>query len=163
MRNLFDIVNVVIVNDHEMTTTFIDRLMQFDDFIDLNLVEHIDDWSLYDLRSKKTNDLRQLYDKLKAKSFINVNFEVYFKDENMSKRYHFSNDERIASLWVIFNVGWAIVHKDDFDVKAAKAKGAIYNSKGLHDYDYEHSLMRAIFVARGPTFLHKSNNRLESF
>lgn len=43
MRNLFDIVNVVIVNDHEMTTTFIDRLMQFDDFIDLNLVEHIDD------------------------------------------------------------------------------------------------------------------------
>ena len=163
MRNLSDIVNVVIVSDHGMATTSTDRLVQLDDLIDLNLVEHIDGWPLYGLRPNRTDDLRQLYDKLKAESLTNANYEVYLRDEDMPERYHFSNNERIAPLWVIPNTGWAIVHKEDFDVKAAKAKGAVYNPKGLHGYDHEHPLMRAIFVARGPAFPHEPNSRLEPF
>ena len=163
MRNLSDIVNVVVVSDHGMATTSTDRLVQLDDLIDLDLVEHIDGWPLYGLRPKRTDDLRQLYDKLKAESLTNANYEVYLRDEDMPERYHFSNNERIAPLWVIPSTGWAIVHKEDFDVKAAKAKGAVYNPKGLHGYDHEHPLMRAIFVARGPAFPHQPNSRLEPF
>lgn len=161
-RNLTSLVNVVVVSDHGMATTSTDRLIQLDDLIDLDLVEHIDGWPLYGLRPKDPIDLRGLYDRLLVESQSSGNFEVYLK-EDMPERYHFSNNERIAPLWVIPNTGWAIVHKEDFDVKKAKAKGETYNPKGLHGYDHEHPLMRAIFVARGPAFPHKPNSKLENF
>ena len=161
-RNLTSLVNVVVVSDHGMATTSTDRLIQLDDLIDLNLVEHIDGWPLYGLRPKDPIDLRGLYDRLLVESQSSGNFEVYLK-ENMPERYHFSENDRIAPLWVIPNTGWAIVHKEDFDVKEAKAKGETYHPKGLHGYDHEHPLMRAIFVARGPAFPHQPNSRVENF
>ncbi|KAG7008905.1 hypothetical protein G7Y79_00004g014890 [Physcia stellaris] len=162
-RNLSQIVNIVVVSDHGMATTSVDRLIQLDNLIDLNLVEHIDGWPLYGLRPKNSIDLQPLYEKLREESATNPNFEVYLRDENMPERYHFSKNDRIAPLWVIPKTGWAIVHKEDFDVKAAKANGEIYHPKGLHGYDHEHPLMRAIFVARGPAFPHKPNSKLAPF
>ena len=162
-RNLANIVNVVVVSDHGMATTSVDRCIQLDDLIDLDLVEHIDGWPLYGLRPKDPIDLRGLYDRLLVESQASGNFEVYLRDENMPDRYHFSKNDRIAPLWVVPKTGWAIVHKEDFDVEAAKAKGEEYNPKGLHGYDHENPLMRAIFVARGPAFPHKPNSRLETF
>lgn len=162
-RNLSNIVNVVVVSDHGMATTSVDRLIQLDDLIDLDLIDHIDGWPLYGLRPKDSKDLRPLYETLKAESLTDTNFDVYLRDENMPERYHFSNNDRIAPLWVIPKTGWAIVHKEDFDIKEAKAKGQDYSPKGLHGYDHEHPLMRAIFVARGPAFPHEPNSELEPF
>jgi hypothetical protein len=59
--------------------------------------------------------------------------------------------------------GWAIVTKEEFDVADAKQKGLVYHPRGLHGYDHEHPLMRAIFVARGPAFPHEGNSRVEPF
>ena len=162
-RNLTGIVNVVIVSDHGMATTSTDRLVQLDDLIDLDLVEHIDGWPLYGLRPKDPIDLRGLYDRLNVEAMRNPNFDVYLRDEDMPERFHFSNNERIAPLWVIPKAGWAIVHKEDFDVEEARATGKTYHPKGLHGYDHEHPLMRAIFIARGPSFPHKPNSRLDTF
>lgn len=162
-RNLTKIVNIVVVSDHGMATTSVDRLIQLDDLIDLEMVEHMDGWPLYGLRPKNPSDLQGLYDTLLAESVQNPNFDVYLRDKNMPIRYHFSNNERIAPLWVVPKTGWAIVHKEDFDVKEAKSKGETYHPKGLHGYDHEHPLMRAIFVARGPAFPHKPNSQLEIF
>ena len=162
-RNLTEIVNVVVVSDHGMATTSTDRCIQLDDLIDLNLVEHIDGWPLYGLRPKDPIDTRGLYDRLLVESQNIGTFDVYLRDENMPAKYHFSNNDRIAPLWVVPKTGYAIVHKEDFDVKAAKAKGETYHPKGLHGYDHEHPLMRAIFVARGPAFPHKPNSRLKHF
>ena len=162
-RNLTDVVNVVVVSDHGMATTSIDRLIQLDDLIDTNLVEHIDGWPLYGLRPKNPVDLRGLYDRLNIEAMRSPNFDVYLRDEDMPERFHFTNNQRIAPLWVIPKAGWAIVQKKDFDVEAAKAKGESYDPKGLHGYDHEHPLMRAIFVARGPAFPHKPNSRLDVF
>lgn len=162
-RNLTKIINIVVVSDHGMATTSTDRLIQLDDLIDLDLVEHMDGWPLYGLRPKDPSDLQPLYNEVAAASKNNPNFEVYLRDENMPERYHFSKNDRIAPLWIIPKTGWAIVHKDDFDVKAAKAAGQVYHPKGLHGYDHEHPLMRAIFIARGPAFPHQPNSKLEIF
>lgn len=162
-RNLTNLVNVIVVSDHGMATTSTDRCVQLDDLIDLDLVEHMDGWPLYGLRPKNPIDLRGLYDRLLVESQATGNFEVYLRDENMPERYHFSKNDRIAPLWVVPKTGWAIVHKEDFDVKQAKANGEVYHPKGLHGYDHEHPLMRAIFVARGPAFPHTPNSRLEVF
>ncbi|KAI4221151.1 MAG: hypothetical protein L6R36_007103 [Xanthoria steineri] len=161
-RNLTKIVNVVVVSDHGMATTSTDRLIQLDDLIDLDLVDRIDGWPLYGLRPKNPADLQGLYDKLLVEAAHNEHFDVYTK-ETMPQRFHFSNNDRIAPLWVIPKTGWAIVHKEDFDVKAAKAKGETYHPKGLHGYDHEHPLMRSIFIARGPAFPHEPNSQLDVF
>lgn len=162
-RNLTHIVNVVVVSDHGMATTDINRMIQLEDILDTSLIEHMDGWPLYGLRPKNPADLQFLYDTLAAEAALSPGFEVYLRDENMPERYHFSKNERIAPLWMIPKAGWAIVTKDEFDVADAKAKGIVYHPRGLHGYDHEHPLMRAIFVARGPAFPHPPNSRVEPF
>jgi predicted AlkP superfamily pyrophosphatase or phosphodiesterase len=162
-RNLTQVVNVVVVSDHGMATTSTERLIQLDDLIDLNLIEHIDGWPLYGLRPKDPANLQGLYDKLASEAVGNSAFDVYLRDVNMPERYHFSNNQRIAPLWIVPKTGWAIVKKDEFNVQDAKAKELIYHPRGLHGYDHENPLMRAIFVARGPSFPHAPNSRVEVF
>lgn len=162
-RNLTDIVNVVVVSDHGMATTDTDRLIQLEDIIDTSLIEHTDGWPLYGLRPKNPGHLQGLYDVLAAEASTNPNFNVYLRDQNMPERYHFSNNERIAPLWIVPKTGWAIVTKKEFNVAEAKEKGKVYHPRGLHGYDHEHPLMRAIFVARGPAFPHAGNSRVNPF
>ena len=162
-RNLADIVNVVVVSDHGMATTDTTRLIQLEDIIDTSLIEHIDGWPLYGLRPKISGQLILLHDLLISKVYQNPNLDVYLRDFDMPERYHFSNNERIAPLWIVPKTGWAIVTKDEFNVAEGKAKGEIYHPRGLHGYDHEHPLMRAIFVARGPAFPHVGNSKVEPF
>jgi predicted AlkP superfamily pyrophosphatase or phosphodiesterase len=162
-RNLTDVVNVVVVSDHGMATTSIDRLIQLDDLIDMNQIEHTDGWPLYGLRPKDPILLPALYEQLKKPSPMSEYFDVYLRDQDMPERYHFSKNDRIAPLWIIPKTGWAIVTKKDFNIEEAKATGRQYQPKGLHGYDHEHPLMRSIFVARGPAFPHKPNSRIDVF
>ncbi len=162
-RNLTHIVNVVVVSDHGMATTDVSRLIQLEDLVDTNLIEHTDGWPLFGLRPKDPAQLQPMYDALKFKEATNPNIEVYLRDKDMPERYHFSNNERIAPLWIIPKTGWAIVTKKDLDIEDAKAKGIVYHPRGLHGYDHENPLMRAIFIARGPAFPHVGNSRVEPF
>ena len=162
-RNLTHVVNVVIVSDHGMATTSNQRLIQLEDLVDTDLVEHIDGWPLYGLRPKHKSDLRPLYDALREKAKEIDSIEVYLRDENMPERYHFSNNDRIAPLWVVPKAGWAVVTKEEYDVKKGLKAGEVYHPRGLHGYDHEHPLMRAIFVARGPAFPHKPGSRVDVF
>ncbi|KAH8588526.1 alkaline-phosphatase-like protein [Bisporella sp. PMI_857] len=162
-RNLTKIVNVIVVSDHGMATTDTHRLIQLEDIIDTNLIEHTDGWPLYGLRPKDPAHIQGLYDTLAAEAAKNPNYEVYLRDVNMPERYHFSNNERIAPLWIVPKTGWAVVRKEEFNVADAKAKNIQYHPRGLHGYDHEHPLMRAIFIARGPAFPHAGNSRIEPF
>ena len=162
-RNLTDVVNIVVVSDHGMATTSIDRLIQLDDLIDVDQIEHTDGWPLYGLRPKDPAMLPSLYEQLKKPSPMREYFEVYLRDQDMPERYHFSKNNRIAPLWIIPSTGWAIVTRKEFDIEEAKAAGKQYKPKGLHGYDHEHPLMRSIFVARGPAFPHKPNSRVDAF
>ncbi|KAI1378977.1 ectonucleotide pyrophosphatase/phosphodiesterase family member 3 [Hypoxylon crocopeplum] len=162
-RNLTDIVNVIIVSDHGMATTDVSRMIQIEDIVDLEKVEHLDGWPLVGIRPKTPDDLQLLYEQAAEKSKSNTNFDVYLRDKDMPERYHFSNNKRIAPLWIVPKTGWAIVNRDEFDITEAKAKNIVYHPRGLHGYDHEHPLMRAIFVARGPAFPHQPHSKVEVF
>lgn len=165
-RNLTHIVNVVVVSDHGMATTDVSRLIQLEDLIDPSLLKRTDGWPLYGLRplnETSKEHVHELYNQLKERTKSNPNIEVYLRDENMPERYHFSKNDRIAPLWLVPKAGWAIVTKDEFDVEEGKKKGDVYHPRGLHGYDHEHPLMRAIFVARGPAFPHTPGSRMEPF
>jgi predicted AlkP superfamily pyrophosphatase or phosphodiesterase len=162
-RNLTNIVNVIVVSDHGMATTDTTRLLQLEDLVDTSKIEHIDGWPLYGLRPKNPDDLQGLYDGLAEKAKSNPNFEVYLRDVNMPERYHFSKNDRIAPLWIVPKTGWAIASKEEFDVEEAKKENLVYHPRGLHGYDHEHPLMRAIFIARGPAFPHPANSQVDAF
>lgn len=162
-RNLTDIVNVIIVSDHGMATTDINRMIQIEDLVDMDKVEHLDGWPLVGIRPKNPEDLQVLYDQAAEKGKSNPNFDVYLRDENMPERYHFSNNKRIAPLWIVPKTGWAIVDRKEFNIEEAKAKNLVFHPRGLHGYDHEHPLMRAIFVARGPAFPHQPHSKVEVF
>ncbi|KAL6854239.1 Phosphodiest domain-containing protein [Trichoderma novae-zelandiae] len=162
-RNLTHIVNVIVVSDHGMATTDTTRLLQLEDLVDTSKIEHIDGWPLYGLRPKNPADLQGLYDGLAEKAKSNPNFDVYLRDVNMPERYHFSKNDRIAPLWIVPKTGWAIATKEQFDVEDAKANDLVYHPRGLHGYDHEHPLMRAIFIARGPAFPHPANSQVDVF
>lgn len=162
-RNLTHIVNVIVVSDHGMATTDMLRVIQLEDLIDMDKIERNDGWPLVGLRPKNPDDLQGLYDELAIKSKSAPNWDVYLRDVNMPERYHFQNNDRIAPLWIVPRTGWAVVTKDEYDVTASIEKNEQYNPRGLHGYDHEHPLMRAIFVARGPAFPHQPNSKMEPF
>ncbi len=161
-RNLTHIVNVVVVSDHGMATTDRTRLLQLEDLVDTGKIEHTDGWPLMGLRPKSPEDTQSLYDGLKEKAKSTPGIEVYMRDVDMPERYHFSKNERIAPLWIVPKTGWAIVKKDEFDL-ATVADDEVYHPRGLHGYDHEHPLMRAIFIARGPAFPHPANSEMTPF
>jgi len=162
-RNLTHIVNVIVVSDHGMATTDTSRLVQLEDLVDMNKIEHTDGWPLVGLRPKNPDELMEIYDGLIEKTKTNPNIDVYLRDVDMPERWHFSKNDRIAPLWIIPKTGWALVKKSEMDAKAALANGDVYHPRGLHGYDHEHPLMRAIFIARGPAFPHQPNSRVEVF
>ncbi|KAK4162002.1 alkaline-phosphatase-like protein [Cladorrhinum sp. PSN259] len=162
-RHLTSIVNVIVVSDHGMATTDISRLVQLEDLVDISKVEHTDGWPLVGLRPKNPDDLEAIYNKVVEKTKGNPNLEVYLRDVDMPERYHFSKSDRIAPLWIVPKAGWALVKMDEMNLKEAQVKGTVYQPLGLHGYDHEHPLMRAIFVARGPAFPHQPNSEVDVF
>jgi predicted AlkP superfamily pyrophosphatase or phosphodiesterase len=163
VRNLTEIVNMVVVSDHGMATTSTSRLIQLDDIIDLSLVDHIDGWPLRGLRLKNPEkDLPTMYEQLLSESKKSDGFDVYTL-ETMPDRYHFTNNDRIAPLWIVPKTGWGVVERTDFDIAEAQTVGKAFHPMGMHGYDHEHPLMRAIFVARGPAFRHEPNSRVPVF
>lgn len=167
-RNLTNVVNIIVVSDHGMATTSTQRLIQLEDIVDTKLIEHIDGWPLYGLRPYKNDDAHiiEIYNDLFAKSKLakyKDSFDVYLRDKNMPDRWNFRNNDRIAPLWIVPRAGWAIVAKDEWDVAKMKKNDDIYHPRGLHGYDHEDPLMRAIFVARGPAFPHPEGSRVHEF
>lgn len=162
-RHLTNIVNVIVVSDHGMATTDISRLVQLEDLVDITKVEHTDGWPLVGLRPKNPDDLESIHKEVVEKTKDNPNLEVYLRDVDMPERYHFSKNDRIAPLWIVPKAGWALVKMEEMNLKEAQAKGTVYRPLGLHGYDHEHPLMRAIFVARGPAFPHQPNSEVDVF
>lgn len=162
-RNLTEIVNLVVVSDHGMATMSVHRMVQLDDIIDMDLVDHIDGWPLRGLRLKDPDrDLPTMYEQLSKAAQKAGTFDVYTL-ETMPTRYHFSHNPRIAPLWVVPKTGWLVIERDNFDIAAAIEEGREFHPRGIHGFDHEHPLMRAIFVARGPAFPHAPNSRVPVF
>lgn len=166
-RNLSSVVSVVVVSDHGMATTSNTRLIQLEDLVDTALIEHTDGWPLYGLRpyNQSETKLDEIYQGLLSKSQepqYKGKFDVYLR-RTMPERWHFSQNNRIAPLWIVPKAGYAIVQKHEFDLSVALDRGDVYAPAGLHGYDHEHPLMRAIFLAKGPAFPHPEGSSVAPF
>ncbi|KAM0750332.1 Phosphodiest-domain-containing protein [Meredithblackwellia eburnea MCA 4105] len=148
-RNLTEIVDVLFVSDHGMTDTHNERLVFLDDILGeegFAGIEHNEGWPSAGLRFQPHIDTNDMIKRLQAASeSAKGGFKVY-TPETMPERWHFSGHERIAPIYVVPHVGWAISDRHDFHVRM----GGDYVPKGNHGYDNDDPSMHAIFVAHGP-------------
>lgn len=93
-----------------------------------------------------------------------VGFSVY-ESSGFPRRWHFSTGivsegygpegepkygkyrDRLAEVYIVPEAGWSLVTRDNYEDMRHE-----YVYRGLHGYDNDHPLMRALFVAGGPAF-----------
>ncbi|GMM36348.1 nucleotide diphosphatase/phosphodiesterase [Saccharomycopsis crataegensis] len=168
-RNLSDIVNLIIVSDHGMAPTSDDRLIMIDNLIDLGKIQHFDGWPLFGLRPFEENSVEEVYEDLERQYnelSSPPHFQI-FRKEDMPEEWLFGNvdspyDDRIAPIWLVPDVGYAIVME-----KEVADNGGTYKTKGIHGYNNTEVLMRALFLGTGPYFDSKvekyGKNKVEPF
>lgn len=110
-RNLSDIVDIIFVSDHGMTDTSHPEMIYLDDIIGsdgVESIEHIDGWPSMGLRFKDSAPVQQyLTVLLNASEAMPEKFDTYTLG-TMPERYHFSHNERIAPIYVVPKIGYAL-------------------------------------------------------
>ncbi|BGP50447.1 hypothetical protein JCM10450v2_006366 [Rhodotorula kratochvilovae] len=148
-RNLTGIVDVVVVSDHGMADTSMERLIFLDDILGADgfaAITHNEGWPSAGLRfAAGTDDAAMLARLQTAARKEGSGFSCYTQ-ETMPDRWHFAGHERIAPIYCVPDVGWAITNHHELEVVM---KGS-YSVKGNHGYDNDDPSMHAIFVAHGP-------------
>jgi len=142
-RNLTNIVDIVFVSDHGMTDTSHPEMVYLDDILGdaYSTIEHEDGWPSMGLRFRPSANITHNMNVLLAAADANPDKFDVFTHETMPTRYHFSNSERIAPVYVVPKIGYALTNRKEGDVGM---------SKGNHGYDNQEPSMHAIFVAHGP-------------
>ncbi|CBQ72899.1 related to nucleotide diphosphatase [Sporisorium reilianum SRZ2] len=154
-RALHNVVDVIIVSDHGMTTTSNAKLVYLEDLLGSTLhahLEHRDGWPSAGLRFRGTPaEQRQLeqhaFDRLST--LTQKGWTVYTRD-TLPERYYLASaavEDRLAPLWIVPDVGWSITTHAEM----AGFSDGVYAPRGNHGYDNEED-MHAIFVASGPSF-----------
>ncbi|CAO3610014.1 unnamed protein product [Cunninghamella blakesleeana] len=154
-RNLDSHIHVVIVSDHGMAQTHKSRVIYYDDILSVQSRSYLmerEAWPLLNLRPKANappDAVEQIYNE-----FLNytnnhdkddIHFSVYLR-EDIPEKYHYSNNQRIAPIVAIPDVGYSFVLHEQFNNTA----DVDYRPRGIHGYDNFAYEMRAIFMARGP-------------
>ncbi len=141
-RNIFDKINIIIVSDHGMSPTSLQRITYLDDFVNMDDVERVN-WGVVTGIWPKPGREEIVYRSLQEEHHPHM--KVYRKSQ-IPARYHYQNHRRIAPIvcvagdtWYISSRAFIEKNKDDFNV-------------GNHGYDNQTASMRSVFIARGPAF-----------
>ncbi|KAG2095131.1 alkaline-phosphatase-like protein [Suillus discolor] len=169
-RNLTHIVDIIFVSDHGMADMSHPTWIYVDEIVGelWKGVTKMDGWPSMGLRfapgTNVTDALERLceytlihpdqFDVFTTESFptdsgtslVDLNAFNYGKMsgctvEPVPERYHFSHNYRIAPMWIVPRIGYALTDR-------MGGEGGV--PTGNHGYDNEDPLMRAIFVAHGP-------------
>jgi len=105
-------------------------------------------WPCVGLRFKEGSDVQLYLSRLvETAATSEGSFEVYTRD-TMPERFHFRSTSRIAPIYVIPKLGWALTDHHEYEV----IHEGDYKPKGNHGYDNIEADMQAIFFAHGPSF-----------
>jgi len=112
-----------------MTDTSHPELVYLDDIIGkdgYDLIEHEDGWPCMGLRfSPQANVTLYLQQLLDAADANPEKFDVY-THETMPERYHFVNNERIAPIYVVPKIGYALTSHGEGDVAMTKGVSDVH-------------------------------------
>ena len=139
--NLFDSTNIIVVSDHGMTETSIEKTVNIEEILDGYNYESGDNGPFMLIEPAK-GEVENIYKKLKG----NENHYKVYKREDVPEYYHFSDNPLISKLVIIAENGWGIeTNKSLINLEK-------YGTKGNHGYDNYWMDMNGIFYAMGPAF-----------
>ncbi|KAI7960948.1 hypothetical protein MJO28_001437 [Puccinia striiformis f. sp. tritici] len=159
-RNLTDIVDVVIVGDHGMMDTSDQRIVYLDKVLGsdyFNQIQFQDGWPAAGLRFAPEVNTAPILARLIEQSKVSPGFDVY-THKTMPERWHFTQNDRIAPIYVFPKPGWVISNTNEHQV----VMNGTYNVKGVHGYDNLEETMRSIFIGFGPFATQIKTNQLTS-
>ena len=136
-RGLADRINLIVLSDHGITDTPVDRMIYLDDYLDLTLVD-IQDWNPVAAIVPHPGRDDEVYARLAG---ANPHLTVYRKAE-VPARFHFRAHPRITPIVAIAEEGWTIT--------SHQRRPA--TDLGNHGYDNELPSMAAFLVGTGPGF-----------
>lgn len=137
--------DVVIVSDHGMTATHLDRTVVLDDYLDLARVQVETEGSVVALRPLD-GDLAGL-----LRAAEKIPHARAFRAENLPAHLQLAPGPRIAPVWVLPDEGWHVGRRQSQDSlrKRYAARGYL---GGDHGYDPQLRSMHGLFIAHGPSF-----------
>ncbi len=131
-----DSIDFIIVSDHGMTQTDINKTVYMEDYINFNWVDTILSGNPIYYVYTKEDCVDSLYTNLKKAKHINV-----WKKEEIPERFHLKQNERVSNIVVVADSAWSCL---------TTRKRKLIN--GIHGYDNSNSEMNAIFYAYGHSF-----------
>ncbi len=138
---LRDSVVFVVVSDHGMTPSSVDRTILLDQLIDTTTIDVID-WTPVGMVAPRDGDAERVYRTLAGK---HPHLQVYRREE-LPARWHFRNNDRIPPIVLVADEGWNITTT----AAAARWRARGQLTGGQHGYDPELPSMGALFIAAGP-------------
>jgi len=163
---LIDFIDIMVVSDHGMTNTSAEKALFVDDYLDMSKIDVYDTYPLASISPKNISDVNLIYDKLLNASRVGNETvsQIWITDENFGnednlipERYHYKHNvnNRISPIIAVPNPPYCWVTKNDYDKK--------HFPNALHGYENSLEDMKAIFIAKGPSFQKKVNYTLEPF
>jgi predicted AlkP superfamily pyrophosphatase or phosphodiesterase len=138
---LTDQVNLILVSDHGMAATSIDRMIVIDELADLRNVEIVDLNPVAAIAPRPA-DIERVYADLRD---AHPNLKVYRKGE-LPEAWHFNAHARITPIVAVADEGWVIARSQ----QAARWRRERWTGGGTHGYPPEAPSMGALFLAAGP-------------
>lgn len=143
-RGLRERANVVIVSDHGLADCGADRVIFFEDMMDVSQVQIESAGPNGGVRPKPgTVSAAELAANIRAKAPLHL--KVYLREE-VPAQWHYRANPRIPPVVLICDPHWNIERKEGWGMRRA-----IYNVAS-HGWDPAMSEMGALFVAAGPAF-----------
>ncbi len=137
--------NLVVVSDHGMTATSVDRVVILDDYLDRDAVQIDADGSVVSLRPLD-GDVEALHARLARLPHARVH-----RAADLPAHFRLRDNPRIAPLWILPEEGWHVGTRANFErlKKRYAARGYL---GGDHGYDPALPSMHGFFLAHGPSF-----------
>ncbi|XP_045463301.1 bis(5'-adenosyl)-triphosphatase enpp4-like isoform X2 [Harmonia axyridis] len=159
---LKDKVHVIHTSDHGMVPVAASNILNITKYLEPGTYQTTFNNPLMDIIPKEGYE-DKIYNNLKAAADENENFKVYRKRDYLD-RWHFKNNPRIAPIYVMAEVGYAL----DGLARKIPYYESTYNISvsddwefGVHGYDYTVSDMNPFFMVRGPNV--KINHKVPPF
>jgi predicted AlkP superfamily pyrophosphatase or phosphodiesterase len=144
-RRLDGKVNIVVVSDHGMAASDVDRVVVLDDYLPLNDVDIVDlnpTLGLFPAPGREESAFAAL-------NGAHPRLKVYRRSETPA-HWHYRDHPRIPPIVGVVDEGWQILRRSAL---AAQRSRNLRGLVGVHGYDPLNAMtMRGIFVGAGPAF-----------